>query len=139
MALIELKTDPTASEVRWFAALWLPLAGAIFAAVTWYATGSTVVPVAIVSFALAVAALGLLVPKAGRVALIAWMYATYPLGWAMSHLILGTIYFGVMTPIGLLRRLLQRDPLGLRIDRAATTYWVPRRRVDDLDAYFRRF
>lgn len=39
---------------------------------------------------------------------------------------LGIVYFGVVTPTGLLMRLLGKDPLRLRIDKAATSYWIVR-------------
>jgi hypothetical protein len=67
------------------------------------------------------------------------MYLTYPLGWTFSHLLLGLIYFGVMTPIGLCLRAVGRNPLHLDIDRAASSYWIERPPPDDVEGYFRRF
>lgn len=139
MALIERKTDPTPHEVRWFAGLWLPLAAAIVAALVGWQTGSRAVPIAILAAGVGAGVVGLLAPKAGRAILIGWMYATYPIGWVVSHALLAVIYFGVMTPIGLVRRLVRRDPLELRLDRKRASYWVERRRVEDVEAYFRRF
>jgi hypothetical protein len=36
------------------------------------------------------------------------------------------MFFGVMTPIGLLMRVLGKDPLRLKKQPAAGSYWVPR-------------
>ena len=44
----------------------------------------------------------------------------------MSPVILAVIYFGVVTPTGLLRRALGKDPLGLKRDPNAESYWIPR-------------
>ena len=42
-----------------------------------------------------------------------------------SPIILGVMFFGVITPIGFLMRLAGKDLLRLRRDPAAGTYWVP--------------
>lgn len=43
-----------------------------------------------------------------------------------SPLILGIMFFVVMLPIGLVMRLLGKDLLRLRFDRAASSYWIRR-------------
>lgn len=57
-------------------------------------------------------------------------------GWAafgdalhkiMSPLIMGVLFFCVVTPVGLLMRACGKDPLRLRLDPAAPDYWLPRR------------
>jgi len=37
------------------------------------------------------------------------------------------MFFFVVAPMGLVRRIFNRDPLGLRWDAGAETYWVERR------------
>ena len=44
----------------------------------------------------------------------------------MQPLIMGAMFFGVITPAGVLRRLIKRDPLKLRRDAAAASYWIKR-------------
>ena len=44
----------------------------------------------------------------------------------MSPLILGLLFFVVITPIALLMRLFGKRPLPLGFDREAATYWTPR-------------
>ncbi len=44
----------------------------------------------------------------------------------MTPLILGFVFFLVLTPLGLLMRLLGKDLLRLRFDRAASSYWIAR-------------
>lgn len=51
-----------------------------------------------------------------------WMRAGQALGWVNSRLILGILFYVVITPIGLAMRALGKDPLHLSIDRDATTY-----------------
>lgn len=62
-----------------------------------------------------------------------------PIGFVMSHLVVGIVFFGVVTPIALVFRLMGRDPLQRKFDRSAATYWTRRSRVVDLARYYRQF
>jgi len=44
----------------------------------------------------------------------------------VSPLVLGIMFFLVITPIGLVMRSLGKDPLRLRMDRDSRTYWIER-------------
>ncbi len=57
-----------------------------------------------------------------------WMKLAGALGYVNSRILLGLLYYGVMTPLGLLRRLLGRDPLRRR-GAPAESYWIPRART----------
>jgi hypothetical protein len=43
-----------------------------------------------------------------------------------SPIILGVMFFGVITPVGWLMRLAGKDLLSLKFDRSASSYWVRR-------------
>jgi carbamoyltransferase len=57
---------------------------------------------------------------------IGWMVFATVLGWASTRLLLGLIFYVVMTPIGILVRLFDKDHLGKRPDRSAASYWIKR-------------
>jgi uncharacterized membrane protein len=78
-------------------------------------------------------------PEAGRRLYVGWMLAALPIGWTLSHLVLGAVYYLVLTPIGLLMRLMGRDPMHRRFDRSATSYWVERKPTSDPSRHFRQF
>ena len=59
-----------------------------------------------------------------------WMTAARAMGWVMTRVILGLVFILLFTPAGLIIRLLRKDPLNLRFDRAASTYWHPRKARD---------
>lgn len=44
----------------------------------------------------------------------------------VSPVALGILFFGVVMPTGLLMRLFGKDPLRLRLDKAANSYWIQR-------------
>lgn len=55
-----------------------------------------------------------------------WMKLGLLLGKIVSPIALGVLFYGVLTPIGLLVRAFGKDPLRLRFDRAAESYWQAR-------------
>ena len=73
----------------------------------------------------ALIAVGAIWPRALKYIYIAWMALAFTLGFLMSNLILTLFFFLVVTPIGLLARLIGKDFLGRKLDRKATTYWIP--------------
>lgn len=44
----------------------------------------------------------------------------------MNPLIMGLLFFLTVTPVGLVMRLMGKDPLRLKFDRGAKTYWIER-------------
>jgi hypothetical protein len=52
-----------------------------------------------------------------------WMKFGWLLGRAVSPIVMGALLYLVITPVGLLQRLFGRDPLQLKWDREADTYW----------------
>jgi hypothetical protein len=62
----------------------------------------------------------------------------YPVGAVVSYLLMATIFFGVLAPIGIVLRLLGRDPLQRRRS-SASSYWTAHRQDNDPQRYFRQF
>lgn len=69
----------------------------------------------------------------------AWSLVTWPLSFVVSHGVLLVVFYGVLTPTGLVWRLFRRDPLGRRLDRQVGSYWTVHRGDDSLDSFFRQF
>jgi len=59
-----------------------------------------------------------------------WMKLAGYLGWFMTRVILGLVFLLVFTPAGLIMRVLGKDPLKLRFDRRAASYWELRKDQD---------
>ncbi len=79
------------------------------------------------------------VPRLRLVLYYGWMKAAYPIGWTISHLVLGITYYLVLTPIGLFMRVFGHDPMQRRFDRDASSYWVEHNPGADPARYFRQF
>lgn len=78
-------------------------------------------------------------PAVGRAVYVGWLLAAVPIGWTISHLVLGAVYYLVITPLSLLMRLTGRDPLHRKLDREADTYWIEHNPASDPARYFRQF
>ncbi|HEV3137920.1 MAG TPA: SxtJ family membrane protein [Pirellulales bacterium] len=138
MALIEINRNPTTREIRQFALLWLPAfcflaAGWLGYRLAWPAAAG------LVACGLVSAVVGVFRPRWMRIVLMGWMWAAFPIGWTVSHLLMASIYYLVVTPIGWLMRLAGRDPLARKFDHTADTYWTPRAKEVDPARYFRQF
>jgi hypothetical protein len=44
----------------------------------------------------------------------------------VSPIVMGVVFYTTVVPIGLLMRLVGKDPLRLKFDRAARSYWIER-------------
>jgi hypothetical protein len=138
MPLVSLNKDPTAKELRTFGLL-LPVFFALFGLVVGHRTGSGGAQRAVWGAGAALSGAYLAVVPVRRAVFLGWSYVTYPIGWVVSHLILGFVYFVVITPIGLLVRLFAQDPMQRRRDPSASTYWVRREAERGVRRYFRQF
>jgi hypothetical protein len=59
-----------------------------------------------------------------------WMGMSFAMGLLMSHFILALMYYLVFTPVGLVMKTLGRDPLRLKHDQNAKSYWIKRPRME---------
>jgi hypothetical protein len=68
-----------------------------------------------------------------------WMQFGVLLGVIISPLIMGLIYFGLFTPMGIVMRLFRRDELRLKVE-ARQTHWKSRsKQIRDPDAFKNQF
>jgi carbamoyltransferase len=78
------------------------------------------------------------VPLVQKPLFLAWMHAAYPLGWLLSHLFMAVLYYGCVTPIGMILRLFGYDPLQLRRPQR-DSHWHQRPAPPPAERYFRQF
>ncbi len=66
----------------------------------------------------------------------AWMALALGIGWWISRLLLVLSFVLLVTPLGLIMRLVGRDPMTRTWDPESPTYWIPRRRAEhDPESY----
>ena len=138
--MIEINKSPSRGELRWFgliAAAFFGFIGGVLLA----ASGgeSLALSQGLWAFGALLALVYYAIPAIQRAVYIGWMYAVFPIGWVVSHLLLGVTFYLVLTPIGLLLRLAGKDLLQRRLDRNAPSYWMQRKGVPEAPRYFKQF
>jgi hypothetical protein len=137
--VLDVNWNPSRRELRQFAGILLPAFAGIVGAIVVYRSGSWNTAFAIWGAAFVVGAAGLAVPAFARLVFVTWMAAAYPIGWTVSHLVLGATYYLVFTPIGLIMRWIGRDALARTGTLSEKTYWVAHEPSREPASYFRQF
>jgi len=144
MSLIEIDWNPDAPKLRQFALICFCgflLLGLLFAWRLECLTGSQncTLPALFWSIAAVIGVAGLLFPQVLKPVYQIWMAVTFPIGWLLSHLVLGIIYFGLFTLLGFIFRILGRDPLNRRRKTTLKSYWVKHSGSSSRKRYFQQF
>jgi hypothetical protein len=128
--------DVTGRTLRQFAALSLTVFGGL---ACWQVfVRHHVWPAAILAtIAISLGSVGLARPERIRPIYTALMVLTYPIGRVVSLVLLGILFYGVFTPLGLFFRLFGRDALQVRRpDRLS--HWTEKPAVTDIRGYMRQ-
>lgn len=81
----------------------------------------------------------LVAPRANLPIYLGLTILSYPIGFVLSYLIMGFLFFVMITPLGLFFRLTGYDPLRRRFDANASTYWTDPRPRRGKESFFRQF
>ncbi|SDR96780.1 SxtJ family membrane protein [Opitutus sp. GAS368] len=133
MSLIRINHRPAARHLLVFALAWGIFAGA--AGWVQWSRGRAGLAYGCWTLAGLVPVVGAFWREGLRRLYIGLSYATYPIGWAVSSVALGVIYYVVLTPLGLILRVCGHDPLQRR---PAASYWHKRPAPRDAASYFRQ-
>ncbi len=145
--MVEINFRPDDRTLRQFG--WIALVGFGFvAAIAWFellifsfGLGPARPWVAGVCGGLAgVAALfSLVCPRANLPIYVGLAVLTYPIGFLLSHLIMGTLFFGLIAPMAILFTIIGRDPMKRRYQPEAGSYWSDARPTRGGESYFKQF
>jgi len=138
MAVIDINRNPSRRDLTWFGVLLVVFFGLIGALVLWRAQ-SPIAAWIIWSLGTILGIVYFAVRPLRLPIYVGWMSVFYPIGWIVSHLTLGIIFFLVLMPIGLLIRLSGYDPMQRQFEPEASSYWVLYTPHGDTARYFRQF
>lgn len=148
MALIQVNWKPDVRQLRNFG-----LAGCIVFSVLGLSVllsgsllGFTIAPQTVPKLAIALVATGVLFLTASALfpALLRPVYLvltciTLPIGLVLSPIIMAFLYFGVVTPLGLIMRATGWDPMLRKLEPDAPSYWIKRETNRTPASYFRQY
>ena len=139
MPLIEINWNPSDKDLRNFGRV--AILASILVATLLYTTKSLAL-----GWCVLIVGIGFLFFVCSLLSMVAtkWIYLsltliTFPIGMAVSFVLLASFYYLLLTPIGLVFRLIGRDVLKRKIDISAKSYWQPRRHCDNIRRYFNQF
>jgi hypothetical protein len=81
----------------------------------------------------------LLWPRANRPVYLGISLLSFPVGFLLSYLLVGVLFFLIIGPAALVMRMVGHDPMNRRYRPEAPTYWTEPRRSGAKDRYFRQF
>ena len=70
--------------------------------------------------------IGVIVPTLLTPVYWLWMKLVHLLGWVNTRLLLGIIFFVIITTMTVVMKVFGRDALNRKIDKDADSYWIPR-------------
>ena len=139
MALVEMNWHPDHRQCRQFGWGGLVILPLIALVIGWHGR----LPL---GWAIGLAVAGVVIFTLSRISdslvrpvQVALTLLALPIGWVMSYVILAVFYFGILTPLAVVFKIIRRDALHRKPDKAATTYWAPHRQPASMRQYFNQF
>ena len=145
--LVEINFNPDTKTLRQFGVIALVGFG-ILAALAYYeklifsfGLGDARMPVVTTFVALGSIALlfSLVFPRANRILYVGLTLLAFPIGFVLSYVIMGVLYFLIIGPIAIVMRLLGRDSMHRAYDPTAPSYWSAARPPRDKESYFHQY
>lgn len=81
----------------------------------------------------------LVYPKANLPIYVGLALVAFPIGFVLSYIIMGFLFFVLITPVGLFFKLVGRDAMKRKFEPDAESYWDESRQDRDQDSYFKQF
>jgi hypothetical protein len=132
----DIQFSPNDRTLRQFASLFLLVFGGL-AIVEATVRHRPMLAILYGALAIVVGSLGVIVPRAVRYVYVGWSVVAFPIGWLVSTVVLGVLFYGVFTPIGLAFRASGRDVLARRRT-DVDSYWRPKPAAGSSREYFRQ-
>src|SRR5215470_4608145 len=101
MTWSDIPLNPPRKTLRQFAAVWLVFFVALGLR-QYFGRDHHVLGLVLIAMALGFGLPGLIKPAALRWLFVGWMVIAFPIGWTISQFMLLVMYYGLLTPVGLL-------------------------------------
>ena len=148
MAMIQIDWNPPPKALRTFGLIGL-VAFALLATAVYFQVGGqlkkipdgAIRPTAYILGALAgyCGLFAALAPTLLKPLYVLLTVVTFPIGLVISYIVVTIMFYFVITPIGLIFKLIGKDPMTRQFDPAAPSYWIRREPPASVKRYFRQF
>ena len=145
--MTKINLHPTDRQLRQFGFIALVAFGVLGALVQWrgglfgihFGGGARWVSYSLWALGIVSALLSLVRPRANRFLFVTLTVISYPIGYVVSLLLMAIFFYGVVTFVAVVFRLIGRDVLKRRFEPEASTYWTPRTSPSSIKRYFQQF
>ncbi len=139
MSLVEIDWNPKSKQLQSFGKIAL-VASAVISLLLYLLKGVAVQWVLIIfCFGFIIFIISLISLKLTKMIYLGMILVTLPIGWVVSFILLSAFYFLLLAPLGLIFRLIGRDPLCRKFDPNAKSYWLSRQQPKGPEQYFHQF
>ncbi|MBW2446586.1 MAG: hypothetical protein JRG83_11730 [Deltaproteobacteria bacterium] len=145
--MVEIDFNPDVRTLRQFG--WIALGGfGLLAGLAWFeklifsfglGDARTTVAGAFLAVGVLAAVIGVAYPKANRFLFVGLTILAFPIGFVLSYVIMMTLFFLIIGPIGVVMRLAGHDPLNRKLEPDAASYWTPAEPMPPRERYFKQF
>lgn len=145
--LVEIDWHPDRRTLRQFGAVAL-VGFSLLAAAAWFGFlafaflpvgARETTAICLAGLGIVCALFGLLWPAGNRPIFVGLSLLAAPIGFVLSYLILGVLFYVIISGVSLLLRALGKDPLERALEPEASTYWIDARPSRPAASYFRQF
>ncbi len=139
MSLIEIDWSPKSKQLQNFGKIALAATAVI--SVLLYLLKGVAIQWVLIIFAVGfiIFIISMISLKLTKMIYLGMILLTMPIGWVVSFILLAAFYFLLLAPLGLIFRLMGRDPLCRRFEPAEKSYWLSRRPPKGPEQYFHQF
>jgi hypothetical protein len=139
MSLIEIDWNPKSKQLRNFGKI--ALAASVIISLLLYLLKGIAIQwcLIIIAFGFMVFIISMISLKLTKMIYLCMILLTMPIGWVVSFILMVAFYFLLLAPLGLIFRLMGRDPLCRRFDPTAKSYWLSRQPPKGPEQYFHQF
>lgn len=139
MGIIDINLNPENKDLRIFALAGLVMS--IIIATLLYATQDLAIKwsLCIVGAGLSLFVLSLVYVRAVKFFYLALTIVAYPIGTILSVVVLAIFYYLIITPVGLIFKIIGRDVLRRNYRFNSDSYWVSHKMPDNIKRYFQQF
>lgn len=139
MSLVEIDWHPKQKQLQNFGKIALLITAII--SLLLYVLKGVSIPWALAIFAVGftIFIISMISSRLTRMIYVVLMAVTFPIGLVVSFTLLAIFYFLILTPLGLVFRLVGRDPLRRKFDSTTDSYWLRIREPESPEQYFRQF
>jgi hypothetical protein len=139
----EVNWNPDTAEKRTFAkslVIGFPIVGIVLLIIGRISSGvwDIHLPMWVAGIGVSAGIIFWIIPQIAKPFYLLWYCLACCIGIVLGNVLLGIVFYIVVTILGLIMRILGRDPLQRKIDKNADTYWIDVEKNDDPTSYYRQ-